>query len=68
VAANLLAQIEIRPAEQRTAITIGLDILTGDETFRCELPFSTGWVIDAGHGMVVSSHLENIFALDLSHL
>jgi hypothetical protein len=68
VAGNLLAQIEIRPIAQRTAITVGLDILTGAETFRCELPYSTNWVIDAGNGMIVSSHHDNVFMLDLNHL
>jgi hypothetical protein len=68
VAGNLVAQIEIRPNPHTTAITVGLDVLTGTEIFRCELPYSTNWVIDAGNGMIVSSHYENVFMLDLNHL
>jgi len=68
VAGSLVAQIEIRPNPQTTAITIGLDVLTGAEIFRCELPYSTNWVIDAGNGMIVSSHHDNVFMLDLNHL
>jgi hypothetical protein len=66
VANQLVAQIRIRPATQRTAITIGLDLNTGAESFRFELPYSIGWITDDGQNVVLSSHLDNVFAIDIT--
>src|ERR1700694_229053 len=63
---KLLAQIRIRPAASKTAITIGLDIATGAEVFRCEFPYSLGWISDAGQNIALSSHLDKLFALNLN--
>jgi outer membrane protein assembly factor BamB len=66
VANQLVAQIRIRPAPQPTAITIGLDLDTGAESFRFELPYSIGWISDAGQNVVLSSHLYNLSAFEIT--
>jgi outer membrane protein assembly factor BamB len=66
VANQLVAQIRIAPAPPWTAITIGLDLDTGAENFRFELPRDIGWISDAGQNVVLSSHLDYLFAFDIT--
>jgi outer membrane protein assembly factor BamB len=66
IGGKAIAQLRYRPAKVTTAVTVAYDLETGAEIFHCEFPYSAGWTLDAGDGVLVSSHLDKLFALDLN--
>ncbi|MEO8378265.1 MAG: PQQ-binding-like beta-propeller repeat protein [Acidobacteriota bacterium] len=63
---KLLAQVRQRPVPPGTTLTVALDLRDGRELFRHDHEFSCAWAIDAGGGVAVASHVDEVFALDVS--